>query len=86
MKGLISKIKKGAINITSDIISGPAQIRAYRSTKKADHDTKVLKQARADQNAGYRYNPNEGDHRDPKFRTAVEAINIRHNRNYKGKK
>lgn len=74
---IFSKAKSKMIDITSDIISAPAQIRAYRKTKKAEYDTKVLKQARKDKEEGYRYNPNEGDYRDPKFRTAVEAIGIK---------
>lgn len=77
MPGVISKIKKGVINTASDIISAPAQYRSYRKRKQADYDVKVLKQARQDRQAGYRYNPNEGDHTDPKFRTAVEAIHVR---------
>lgn len=74
---ILAKAKQKMIDITSDIISGPAQYRAYRKMKQADHDVKVLKQAKADRESGYRYNPNEGDYTDPKFRTAVEAIGIK---------
>ena len=75
--GIISKIKKGVINTTSDIISAPGRLRSYRVQKRADADVKILKQDRANKQAGYQYNPNEGDHTDPNFRTHLMAEEVR---------
>lgn len=77
MKGVISKIKKGVVNVTSDIISGPAQYRSYRVQKQANMDTAILKEDRKNKQEGYRYNPNEGDHTDPKFRTHLMALEVK---------
>ena len=74
---IFSKFKKGAIDATSDILSYPARMKSKRAIRQSNYDVKVLKDDRANRQAGYRYNPNEGDHTDPKFRTAVEAIGVR---------
>lgn len=77
MKRVISKIKSGIVDATSDIISAPARMKSNRAIRQSSYDTKVLKADRANKQSGYRYNPNEGDYTDPKFRTSVEAIGVR---------
>ena len=77
MKRIINKIKEGVIDATSDILSAPARMKSNRAIRQSNYDVKVLKDDRANRQAGYRYNPNEGDYTDPKFRTSVEAIGVR---------
>lgn len=75
--GILQKMKSKIIGKTSDILSLPSRMKSNRVQRQANYDVKTLKDDRANKEAGYVYNPNEGDHTDPKFRTAVEAIHVR---------
>lgn len=79
-KGIFGAIKNKIIDKTSDVLAIPARLKSGRVQRQANYDVKVLKDARADKATGYEYNPNEGDHTDPKFRNAVNAIHVRSRR------
>lgn len=73
MANIISKIKKGIINATANVISAPAQIRAYRQIKQSNADVKMLKADRA-----IKGKPIEPyDESNPDFRTRMNAIGVR---------
>lgn len=75
--GILQKMKSRVIDVASDAMSYPARRKSMRIQRQADFDTTTLKADRANKQAGYRFNPNEGDYTDPKFRTAVEAIHTK---------
>lgn len=47
----VATLKKKVIGVTSDILSAPARMKANRVIKQADSDVKILKEARAYDNA-----------------------------------
>ncbi len=75
--GIVQSIKNKIIGGASSVLALPATIKSNKVQKQANYDFKILKADRANREAGYSYNPNEGDYRDPKFRTAVDAIGVR---------
>lgn len=68
----IKKIGNKIVDVTSDIMSAPARIKANNSKSKADSDVKQIKTVREMKNV-----PDEGDERDPLFRMRVNVSNMK---------
>ena len=47
----LNNIRKGAINATANVISAPAQYKAFRAKGKADQDVKSIKLVRENKDA-----------------------------------
>lgn len=76
MANILQKIKSGVINATANVISAPAQYRAYRQINQANADVKALKADRA-----IKGKPIEPyDESNPDFRTRMNAIGVRFRR------
>jgi hypothetical protein len=70
---LIQKIKKGIVNVGSDVLSYPARAKAKRVMRQANYDVRVLK---ADRERGGNM-PYPADESNPQFRTMVQANEVR---------
>jgi len=49
--GYASSAKEKIIDVTSDVLSAPARLKARKTMRQADSDVKILKEARAYDNA-----------------------------------
>ena len=47
----LDNIRKGAINATANVMSAPAQYKAFRAKGKADQDVKSIKMVRENKDA-----------------------------------
>jgi hypothetical protein len=80
--GIIRKAKNKIIDITSDIMSAPARIKAKKSMLKADQDIADLKMVREMRGV----DSSDMDWRDPLFRARANVSGLKYEAEYARKR
>ena len=75
------KLKDKVVDVTSDILSAPARIRANNAIKRSSEEARILRTVREMKNV-----PDRGNETDPLFRMRVVANRLRNESKKKTKK